>query len=114
LWANLDVVDCIATDHAPHTVAEKRGPEPPPGVPGLETMLPLMLTAVHEGRLTLERLIELTSTNPRRIFDLPQPPDSFVEVEIGPARELPEPGYHTRPDWSPFAGMTARGAYGAA
>src|SRR5690606_38963867 len=40
LWANLDVVDCIATDHAPHTRAEKEGDSPPPGVPGLETMLP--------------------------------------------------------------------------
>lgn len=109
LWANLDVVDCIATDHAPHTVAEKRGSNPPPGVPGLETMLPLMLTAVHEGRLTLERLVELTATNPARIFGLSRPLDTFVEVEIGPAWELPDRGYQTRPDWSPFAGVVVRG-----
>lgn len=109
LWENLDVVDCIATDHAPHTVEEKRGDRPPPGMPGLETMLPLMLTAVHEGRLTLERLVELTSTNPARIFGLPSQPDTFVEVELGPAWVLPEHGYRTRADWSPFAGMTVRG-----
>ena len=64
----LDYVDCIATDHAPHTREEKAGGNPPPGVPGLETALPLMLTAVHEGRLTLPRLIELMSSTPRGAF----------------------------------------------
>ena len=81
LWANLDVVDCIATDHAPHTRAEKEGDAPPPGVPGLETMLPLLLTAVAEGRLSLERLVELTHDAPRRIFGLPAQPDTWVEVD---------------------------------
>jgi carbamoyl-phosphate synthase/aspartate carbamoyltransferase/dihydroorotase len=51
LWANMDIIDCIATDHAPHTLAEKDGPNPPPGFPGLETALPLMLTAVNQGTL---------------------------------------------------------------
>ena len=40
LWDNLDVIDCFATDHAPHTLEEKDGPNPPPGFPGLETALP--------------------------------------------------------------------------
>ena len=109
LWEHLDVVDCIATDHAPHTVEEKQGAHPPPGMPGLETMLPLMLTAVHEGRLSLERLVELTHTNPTRIFGLRGQPDTFVEVELGATWVLPEHGYQTRVDWSPFAGMTVRG-----
>ena len=52
LWENLDVIDCFATDHAPHTVAEKDSENPPPGFPGLETALPLLLTAVDGGRLT--------------------------------------------------------------
>ena len=68
LWDNLDIVDVIASDHAPHTMAEKESPEPPPGVPGLETTLPLLLTAVADGRLSWERLIELTSENPARIL----------------------------------------------
>src|SRR5690606_12155813 len=52
LWAHLnDTIDCIATDHAPHTVSEKQSGNPPPGVPGLETSLPLMLAAVADGRL---------------------------------------------------------------
>jgi dihydroorotase len=53
LWAHINsTVDCIATDHAPHTLAEKQSAAPPPGVAGLETSLALMLTAVHDGRLT--------------------------------------------------------------
>ncbi|MFQ5436363.1 MAG: amidohydrolase family protein, partial [Anaerolineae bacterium] len=52
LWEHInDTVDCIATDHAPHILAEKRGPNPPPGVAGLETSLPLMLTAVAKNRI---------------------------------------------------------------
>lgn len=109
LWSHLDAVDCIATDHAPHSREEKAGPKPPPGVPGLETTLPLMLTAVHEGRLTLERLVELCSTTPARLFGIETPNESSVEVEIGPARQLPERGWQTKPDWSAFAGMTVHG-----
>jgi dihydroorotase len=109
LWAHLDVVDCVATDHAPHTRHEKAAESPPPGVPGLETTLPLLLTAVDAGRLSLERLVELTSTAPARLFGVPTPGESSVEVEIGPAWALPDAGWQTRVDWSPFAGMTVRG-----
>jgi carbamoyl-phosphate synthase/aspartate carbamoyltransferase/dihydroorotase len=58
LWANMDSIDCFATDHAPHTLAEKDDGNPPPGFPGLETMLPLLLTAVSEGRLTVEDILQ--------------------------------------------------------
>ncbi len=109
LWAHIDVIDCIATDHAPHTRDEKAGESPPPGVPGLETTLPLMLTAVHDGRLTLDRLVELTSTWPAARFGIQTPGESQVEVEIGPAWVLPERGWRTAVDWSAFAGMTVRG-----
>ena len=51
LWQNMDVIDCFATDHAPHTLEEKDSENPPPGFPGLETALPLLLTAVHDGRI---------------------------------------------------------------
>jgi len=109
LWDHLgSVIDCVATDHAPHTLAEKQGAEPPPGVPGLETMLPLLLTAVAEERLSLEQLVRLTVENPARIFGLP-PPHGLVEFEIGPKWLLPDQGYFTRCDWSPFAGMQVRG-----
>jgi carbamoyl-phosphate synthase/aspartate carbamoyltransferase/dihydroorotase len=109
LWAHLEAVDCIATDHAPHTRAEKAGESPPPGVPGLETTLPLMLTAVDDGRLSLERLVELTSGRPAELFGIATPMESSVEVEVGPAWTLPEAGWCTKVGWSPFAGMRVTG-----
>lgn len=65
---------------APHTLEEKCGPKPPPGFPGLETMLPLLLTAVSEGRLSLDDLLQRLHHNPRRIFHLPLQEDTYVEV----------------------------------
>ncbi|MBN1136795.1 MAG: amidohydrolase family protein [Anaerolineae bacterium] len=109
LWANLDVVDCIATDHAPHTQAEKEGDTPPPGVPGLETMLPLLLTAAAEGRLTLERLVELTHQAPRRIFGLPAQAETWVEVDPDARYTLSDREMHTRCGWTPFEGWAAQG-----
>ena len=109
LWANLDVVDCIATDHAPHTRAEKDGQNPPPGIPGLETMLPLMLTAVAEGRLSMERLVDLSHHAPKRIFGLPAQPDTWVEIDAYTPYSLSSDDLQTRCGWSPFEGMTVRG-----
>jgi len=109
LWEHLGTtIDCVASDHAPHTLAEKQGLHPPPGVPGLETLLPLLLTAVAEGRLSLDRLAQLTVENPARLFGLSLS-EGQVEVEIGPQWVLPERGTFTRCDWSPFAGMAVRG-----
>ena len=109
LWENLDVVDCIATDHAPHTRDEKEGDNPPPGVPGLETMLPLLLTAVAEGRLDLDRLMELTHQTPRRIFGLPAQPETWVEVDLQARYALGQDGIYTKCGWTPFEGMSAQG-----
>lgn len=110
LWAHLNTtIDCIATDHAPHTLAEKQSAHPPPGVPGLETSLLLMLTAVKEKRLTLERLIELMSTNPRRIFNLPPQPGSEVEVDLDAEFTLSDQALHTKCGWTPFSGLKVSG-----
>jgi len=110
LWAHInDTVDCIATDHAPHTLAEKGSADPPPGVPGLETSLPLMLAAVHDGRLSIQRLIELMATNPRRIFYLPEQPDTWVEVDPEERYTIGEDPLFTKCDWTPFAGKTVHG-----
>lgn len=110
LWEHInDTVDCIATDHAPHTLAEKQGHKPPPGVPGLETSLPLMLTAVHEGRLGLERLVTLMHHNPRRIFNLPEQPQTYVEVDADVAVTIRNDLMHSKCGWTPFAGMTVYG-----
>ena len=110
LWDHLgETVDCIATDHAPHTLQEKAGPNPPPGVPGLETSLLLMLSAVAEGRLTLERLEAIMAHNPRRIFGLPEQPDTWVEVELGAPQVIGDEVVHSKCGWTPFAGMAVPG-----
>jgi carbamoyl-phosphate synthase/aspartate carbamoyltransferase/dihydroorotase len=109
LWENLEVIDCFATDHAPHTLVEKDGANPPPGFPGLETALPLLLTAVHQGRLTLENLIDRMFTNPRRIFKLPEQPETWIEVDPEAAWEIRAADTYTRCAWTPFEGWRARG-----
>jgi dihydroorotase-like cyclic amidohydrolase len=109
LWANLDAIDCVASDHAPHTLEEKRSDTPPPGVPGLETTLPLMLTAVHEGRLSLDRLVELLYGGPRRVYGLPEQPETYIEVDLDERYTLGGGPLYTKCGWTPFAGMIATG-----
>lgn len=109
LWANLDVVDCFATDHAPHTLAEKDGPNPPPGFPGLETMLPLLLTAVKDGRLTLQDVVARLHDNPQRIFKLPDQPMTYIEIDPNSQYEILAVDQHTRCGWTPFEGWKVTG-----
>lgn len=115
LWENLDVVDIFATDHAPHTLAEKGigvsepPASPPPGVPGLETMLPLLLTAAHEGRLTLDDIVTRCADNPRRIYGLPAQPATWIEVDVDATYELTNAGLKTKVGWTPFAGRRVYG-----
>ncbi|CAG5127998.1 unnamed protein product, partial [Candidula unifasciata] len=109
LWDNMDVIDCFATDHAPHTVEEKNGPSPPPGFPGLETMLPLLLTAVNDGRLTIEDIILRLHTNPRRIFNLPEQHDTYIEVDLDHKWVIPTAMPYTKSKWTPFAGRPVQG-----
>lgn len=108
LWEHLEVIDCFATDHAPHTAAEKDGDTPPPGFPGLETALPLLLGAVHDGRMGLDDLIARLATNPRRIFGLPDR-GSVVEVDPDVSWTVRAADLHTACDWTPYQGMTLRG-----
>ncbi len=111
LWDGLKdgTIDMIASDHAPHTKEEKLSEKPPFGVPGLETTLPLLLTAVNDGRLTLERLMELTVTTPRKIFDIPEQEDTYVEVNMGEKWIIGNKNLQTKCGWTPFAGMKVTG-----
>ena len=120
LWRNLDKIDMISTDHAPHTLEEKfdqREPASPGGsqggpkfgVPGLETTLPLMLTAVKKGLLTLERLIEMTSTNPRKIFKLPNQPNTYILVDTSKTFRISDDNLFTKCHWTPFKDLECRG-----
>lgn len=113
LWGNMAYIDLIATDHAPHTLDEKGitapATQPPPGVPGVETMLPLLLTAVHEGRLTLDDVVERCAHAPRRIYGLPESAETYIEVDADAAYVLDDSRMQTRCGWTPFAGRQVRG-----
>lgn len=111
LWDGIrsGLVDVVESDHAPHTLAEKFSGRPVYGVPGLETTLPLLLLAVKEKRLTIERVIELVAENPRRIFGVAAPPDTWTEVEIDAPRTITRDNLRTLCRWSPFEGMRVRG-----
>ena len=109
LWANLEIIDCFATDHAPHTAQEKDGSNPPPGFPGLETALPLLLAAVHDGRLTVDDLLLRMWENPRRIFGIPVQDDTWVEVDESATYEIRSRDAQTRCGWTPFEGFNGRG-----
>ncbi len=111
LWDALQtgVVDVVESDHAPHTLAEKASERPPYGVPGLETTLPLLLTAVHEGRLALERVIDLVAHNPRRIWWLDAPPDTYARVDLDAEYVIDRARLHSACGWSPFEGLRVRG-----
>jgi carbamoyl-phosphate synthase/aspartate carbamoyltransferase/dihydroorotase len=109
LWDNLDVIDCFATDHSPHTLEEKDGADPPPGFPGLETALPLLLTAVYEKRLSLGDIVTRMVTNPQRIFKLPGQPDTWIEIDPDMSWEIRAANTHTRCAWTPFEGRRVHG-----
>jgi dihydroorotase len=74
IWEGLTqgVVDVLGSDHAPHTLEEKAKPYPssPSGMTGVQTLVPIMLDHVNAGRLTLERLVDLTSHGPQRLFGI--------------------------------------------
>lgn len=109
LWNNLDSIDIIASDHAPHTKQEKEGETVVNGVPGLETSLPLLLQAVNDKKLTIERVIEMTNTNPRKIFNIPDQPDTYVEVDMDEEWTISNDNLYTKCGWTPFNGMKIKG-----
>ncbi|CAO4364410.1 unnamed protein product [Caenorhabditis nigoni] len=112
LWDNLEYIDCFATDHAPHTWDEKSGKsgaKVPSGFPGVEYMLPLLLTAVHEGKLALKDVTDRLSVNPRRIFNLPAQDDTYIEVDMGEEWTIPENGGQSKAGWTLFAGRKVHG-----
>jgi carbamoyl-phosphate synthase/aspartate carbamoyltransferase/dihydroorotase len=109
LWQNLDIIDCFATDHAPHTLEEKDSDNPPPGFPGLETALPLLLSAVSKSRLTIPDIIEKMYTNPKKIFSLPDQPETWVEVDENAEYEIKASEQFTRCGWTPFEGWKVKG-----
>jgi len=109
LWANLQHVDVIESDHAPHTKEEKESAKPPFGVPGLETTLPLLLTAMSQGRISKEQIIEKCYTNTKKIFHTPDQENTYVEVDENEEWILENDKLFTKCKWSPFNGWKMKG-----
>jgi dihydroorotase len=109
-------VDMVATDHAPHTAAEKDADiwSAPSGVPGVETVLPLLLAEVEQGPLSYERVRDLTATNPASVFDLPDRGRvaegnyaDLVLVDPDDVAPIRADDLHTKCEWTPFEGWDA-------
>ncbi len=114
LWQGLNegIIDIVASDHAPHLESEKMTDiwSAPAGVPGVETMMPLMLMAVKRNLFTLKKLIEITSQNPARIFGINK--GSFAPgfdadmIIVGEMKEIRKERLHSKAGWTPYSGMT--------
>ncbi|HEY1878999.1 MAG TPA: dihydroorotase [Caulobacteraceae bacterium] len=120
LWRGIEmgVADVLGSDHAPHTREEKARPYPasPSGMPGVQTLLPVMLNHVAHGRLTLERLVDLTSHGPQRIFGLADKgrmaegfDADLTLVDLKARRTLRHADMATRSGWTPFDGLEVTG-----
>ena len=120
LWVGManGVPDVLGSDHAPHTAEEKARPYPasPSGMPGVQTLLPVMLTHVAEGRLSLEQLVDLTSHGANRLFQLADKgrlaegyDADLTIVDLKARRTIRHDMMASRVGWTPFDGMEAKG-----
>ena len=120
IWHGLTsgIVDVLGSDHAPHTLEEKHKPYPhsPSGMPGVQTLVPVMLDWVNQGRLTIERFVDLTSHGPSRIFGMVRKgriaegyDADLTIVDMKSRREITNDWIESRCKWTPYHGMTVTG-----
>lgn len=109
----------IASDHAPHTIEEKQrsASKSPPGIPGLETTMPLMLTLVNRQQMTLSLLVKLLSENPARIFGLKSKArlrkgadGDLVLIDLKKKSRIDSSKFFSKAKFSPFDGFKTQGA----
>ena len=112
------IVDCIGSDHAPHTLEEKQRPYPqsPAGLTGVQTLVPLMLDHVNAGRLTLQRFVDLTSAGPARIFGVAGKgrialgyDADFTIADTKAKRTISNDWIASKSGWTPYDGQTVTG-----
>ena len=120
LWKalNNNVVDIIASDHAPHTVDEKSKmyPDSPSGTPGVQTLVPIMLNHVNNGKLSLKKLVSLWSYGPERIHRIHNKgrikvgyDADFTLVDMNKEMIITNKQQKSKSRWTPFDGMKVKG-----
>ncbi|GAB4522314.1 MAG: dihydroorotase [Parvularculaceae bacterium] len=120
LWRGIaqGIADVIGSDHAPHAREEKAKPYPgsPSGMPGVQTLVPILLDHVSAGRLSLARFVDLTAHGPNRVFGIAGKgrlavgyDADFTVVDMKARREIADDWIASKCGWSPFTGMTVTG-----
>ena len=120
LWSalNNNIVDIIASDHAPHTLDEKSAPYPksPSGTPGVQTLVPIMLNHVNNGKLSLSKLVSLWSYGPERIHKISgkgrieESYDAdFTIVDMNKEMIITNKQQRSKSKWTPYDGMKVKG-----
>jgi dihydroorotase len=120
VWRGVDqgIVDVLGSDHAPHTLAEKAKPYPasPSGMPGVQTLVPVMLDHVNAGRLTIERFVDLASHGPQRLFGIARKgriaagyDADFTVVDLKRRETIRNAQSGSRAGWTPYDGMQVTG-----
>ena len=120
IWRGLEqgVVDVLGSDHAPHTLQEKAKPYPesPSGMPGVQTLVPIMLTHINAGRLSLQRLVDLTSAGPQRLFGVVGKgriaagyDADFTIVDMKRSETIRDSWIASRCGWTPYDGKQVTG-----
>jgi len=120
LWRaiNNGLVDILASDHAPHTLEEKAKtyPQSPSGTPGVQTLVPIMLNHVNNGKLTLERFVDLMCYGPERIHQIARKgriargyDADFTIVDMNMSHEITNAQQKSHAGWTPFDGVTVKG-----
>lgn len=120
VWRGISqgIVDVLGSDHAPHTLAEKAKPYPasPSGMTGVQTLVPIMLDHVNAGRLTLERLVDLTSHGPQRLFGMARKgriaagyEADFTIVDMKRHETITNAQAGSKAGWTPYDGRQVKG-----
>jgi dihydroorotase len=120
LWRGVTqgIVDVIGSDHAPHTLEEKARPYPhsPSGMTGVQTIVPLLLDHMNAGRVSLARLVDLTSAGPARLFGIAQKGRVAVGydadltiVDLKRRETIRNSWIGSRVGWTPYDGKTVNG-----
>ena len=120
IWQALQsgIVDVLGSDHAPHTLEEKAKPYPnsPSGMPGVQTLVPVMLDHVNKGRLSIERFVDLTSHGPSRIFGISRKgriaegyDADFTIVDLRKKRTITNDWIESKCGWTPYDGFSVTG-----